>query len=209
MQRILVVACCLLLSLCSFSQRIGFNQNIGLGATQVHVNDSRMLLDTLRSDYSVRVRTFGLVYVARFDIAGGKDVALSLSSPMMLGYSTTNKYRSVETHPQRKDTIENVHSAHIAFEIPFMADLNVGLRSAGDESRRGFGFFAGIGYVYSYTKIKLASGMIPFDRWEPMLRAGIRMGTNWEKRWSIVFNLRGRLEGGATKTYGLQLLKEL
>jgi hypothetical protein len=209
MQRVILPPVFLFLCMNLFAQRIRLNQSFGLAGTITDASGSRNLLDTLRSDYTLRVKTFGIVYSPRIDIAGSKDFSISIAAPMMLGMSFTNKYRSVETHPFKKDTIEGLRGSHIAFELPVIADINIGLYSAADESTRTFGVFAGAGYIYSYTKIKTTGGKIPFDRWEPILRAGIRMGSSWEKRWSIVFNIRGKLEGGATKTYGLQIVKEI
>jgi hypothetical protein len=209
MQRALPLAICLILCTGLFAQKLQVNQSFGISGTIVDASGSRNLLDTLHSDYTVRVKTFGVVYSPRVDLLTTKDLSVSIAAPMMLGMSFTNKYRSVETHPLKKDTIEGLRGAHISFELPFIADVNIGLHTASDETRRRFCVSAGAGYIYSYTEIKTTGGKIPFDRWEPILRAGIRMGETWEKRWSILFNIRGRLEGGATKTYGLQIVKEL
>lgn len=209
MQRIFLLATGLLLCTCAFSQRVRLEQSFGIAGTQANVSGTRDVLDTLRTDYSLRVRTYGLTYAPRVDLFGTKDFSVSIAAPMMFGYSSTSKYRSIDVHPSKKDTVENLRGVHWAFEVPVIADFNFGLRSASEESRRNFGFFAGIGYIYTYTKIKATGGMMPFDRWEPICRAGIRMGSAWEKRWSIVFNIRGKLEGGAQKTYGLQVVKEL
>lgn len=212
MQRIVLLMVCVLSGAGLFAQKINFNQSIGLAATTGAISGSAVYFDSSpsRADYRLRVKTFGLVYAPRFDLVESKDFSISIAAPFMIGFSTTNNYRSVDMRTARPDTtVEGLRGTSFAFELPLVADLNLGLHSASDESKRRFGVYVGAGYVYSYTKVKTTAGKVPFDGWEPMVRAGIRMGQSWENRWSIVLSMRGRFESGGQKIYGLQILKEL
>jgi hypothetical protein len=213
MQRSLLLAGCLVLCVNLFSQKIRFDQSFGLGANIADISGVNNFFDTtgkpVLSEYTVRVKKFGIVYTPRIDLLGTKDVSLSIATPFMLGFSTTNKYRSVDVNGTKKDTIEGLRGTSLAFELPVFADINIGLRSAADESKRVFGVYAGVGYIYSYTTVKTTAGKVDYDNWEPAIRAGIRMGASWEKRWSLLLVVHGKFEHGSQKTYGLQILKEL
>lgn len=212
MYKILILAACLCACSGLSAQRIQIDQVFGLGGTIADFAGTRTTQSgntTLRSDYQFRIKQYGLVYGPRVDLLGTRDFSLSLAMPLFAGISHTNAFRSIDFDGVKRDTIDGLRGTHVAAEVPFFADLNFGLRSASDPSLRSFGFFAGIGYSYSYTSVKTTQGQIPFDRWEPVLRAGLRMGSSWEKRWSILFQLRGEFGSQAQKTYGLQILKDL
>ena len=111
------------------------------------------------------------------------------------------------TSPNENDTIQGKKGGHLAFEIPVVADLNIGLHSASDDARRSLGLYVGGGYQYSYTKVYTSVGKVPFDSFDPVFRAGLRMGKSWETRWSLGFNMRG--VSGGNRTYSIHWLKEL
>lgn len=212
MQRIL----CLLVCTCLFhglsAQVIHVDQAFGIYGTSGDFSGSRNFTDSISSissNYSVRVKQLGLVYGPRVDLVGNKFISLSLAMPLTFGFAFTNNYRSYDVRPTKTDTIQGIRGTRIAFSIPVFADINIGLRSASDEERRVFGIFFGAGYGYSFAQIKTSAGIIPFDRWEPVGRAGIRMGQTWEKRWSIIFNIHGEWTKDAQRTYGLQVIKDL
>ncbi len=164
----------------------------------------------IHSDYTATIRQFGIVYGFRYDLLSWKQGSISLGSPLMLGFSTTNKYRSVDVNGTKKDTITGLMGTNVAFEIPVFADLNIGLHSAEDDSRdHSFGVYVGVGYLYSYTRIRTSLGRVNYDGFEPAVRAGIRLGKSWENRFSIAFTMRGGYKDNGMRTYGLQLLKEL
>jgi hypothetical protein len=164
MQRSLLLAGCLVLCVNLFSQKIRFDQSFGLGANIADISGVNNFFDTtgkpVLSEYTVRVKKFGIVYTPRIDLLGTKDVSLSIATPFMLGFSTTNKYRSVDVNGTKKDTIEGLRGTSLAFELPVFADINIGLRSAADESKRVFGVYAGVGYIYSYTTVKTTAGKV-------------------------------------------------
>lgn len=213
-QRFFILLFAFILSSSLFAQRISVDQSFGLAATTSDITGMASgTKDSTQTRYdagfSMRVRQFGMVYAPRVDLLGTKDISLSIATPLMLGFSMTSKYHSVDVSAAKKDTVNGVTGVNLAFEIPVFADINIGLRSARDESRRAWGIYAGAGYMYSYTKIKTSVGKMIYDGFDPVFRAGIRMGSAWENRFSIAFTVRGAVGNSAIKTYGLQLLKEL
>ena len=200
----------LLTGLGAFAQNGGIDQGFGLSVSVADVNGTRRVSSTsgsIDADYSVRVKQFGIVYAVRTDLIRWKGGSISIGSPLMLGWSRTNRYRSIDFDGTKRDTITGIKGTQLAFEIPVVADLNIGLHSAGDESRRSLGLYIGVGYQYSYTKIRTSVGKVPYDQFDPVFRAGLRMGAAWETRWSIGLNVRGA--SNTNRTYGIHLLKEL
>jgi len=194
----------------SFAQNRGIDQGFGLLGSRADISGlARYRTDTSAIDasYTMRVKQIGIVYSIRKDLIKWKWGSVSIGSPMMLGVSFTNRYRSIDFDGTKRDTIQGKKGGHLAFEIPIVADLNIGLHSASDESRRSLGIYVGGGYQYSYTKIFTSVGKVPFDSFDPVLRAGIRMGQVWETRWSLGFNIRG--VSGGNRTYSIHWLKEL
>lgn len=209
---ILVICICLWSNILS-AQNVRINQVFGLGGTTSNISGTASLTtDTshINADYTVRLRQFGIVYGARVDVFAWKFGSISVGSPVMLGFSTSSNYRSIDFNGTKKDTIEGLRGTRLAFELPLFADINIGLHSAADESERNnFGIYIGAGYMYSYTRIRTSVGSVGYDGFDPCLRAGIRMGRNWESRLSIGFTVRGDFRNNGLRTYGLQILKEL
>jgi len=194
----------------SFSQNRGVDQAFGLLGSKVDISGlARYRTDSSAIDaqYSMRVKQIGIVYSIRKDLIKWRWGSVSIGSPMMLGVSFTNRYRSFDFDGTKRDTIQGKKGAHLAFEIPIVADLNIGLHSASDDTKKPLGIYVGGGYQYSYTKIYTSVGKVPFDSFDPVLRAGIRMGKAWETRWSLGFNIRGVSNGN--RTYSIHWLKEL
>lgn len=210
--RIFLLACILLISVGLSAQNKILEQGLGLTfdqtkvhATARHETDSGFTV----SDFNLRLRRYGIIYLARMDLIGGKAFSVSLGSSVTAGYSSTRNYRSVDYDGTTSVVVERKGGTHFAFDIPVFMDVNIGLHSAKDESRRAFGVYAGAGYAYSYTKIHTSIGMLTFDGFDPLFRAGFRMGKRWETRWGIALTARGSLKAGKIRTYGIQLLKEL
>lgn len=200
----------LIISTSSFSQNRGVDQGFGLLGSGVDISGiAKYRTDSSSIDaaYTMRVKQIGIVYSIRKDLLTWRWGSISIGSPMMLGLSFTNRYRSIDFNGTKRDTIEGKKGAHLAFEIPIVADLNIGLHSASDDSRRSLGLYVGGGYQYSFTKVYTSVGKIPFDSFDPVLRAGIRMGKAWQTRWSLGFNMRGVSTGH--RTYSIHWLKEL
>ena len=195
------------------AQNVRIDQVFGLGATTSNISGTASLAtDTslINSDYTLRLRQFGIVYGAKVDVLAWKFGSISLSSPVMLGFSTSSNYRSIDFNGAKRDTIEGLRGTRLAFELPLFADLNIGLHSAADESEKSnIGVYVGAGYMYSYTRIRTSVGNVSYDGFDPCLHAGIRMGRTWENRFSIVFTVRGNFKNNSPRTYGLQILKEL
>jgi hypothetical protein len=211
-QRIIILGFCLLPVTALFAQKIHFNQVLGLsGSTSKVSRQSTLHTDTstINSDYQLRLNQYGIVYSPRIDLISSSVFSVSVAAPFVLGFSTTGKYSSIDFNGVKKDTINGIKGTSFLFELPLVVDLNFGLNSAQDESRRAFGFYVGAGYAYTYTKIKTSLGAMPYDGFEPMLRAGIRMGEHWETRWSIGFSIKGDLRNNGIRAYGLQISKEL
>lgn len=198
----------------SYAQSVRVDQVFGLGVTNVNISGKAGLItdtSTTNADYSVKVRQFGIVYGARVNVVTWRFGSVSIGSPVMLGFSTTSNYRSIDFNGTRRDTTEGLSGTRLAFELPLLADLNIGLYSASEDSRkRNFGIYVGAGYMYSYTKIHTSVGNVIFDGFDPCVRAGIRVGDSWERRFSIDFSIRGDFSNkNSPHTYGIQLLKEL
>lgn len=189
------------------------DQAFGLGYTRSSVNITALATKGtayMKSDMSLRLHTMGLVYMVRKDLLHWKGGSISLGAPIMGGFSWTSRYRSTDTDGTNtyhyQDTLSGTNWA---FDVPVVADLNIGMHSASDETRSSFGLYVGAGYAYSLTKIRTTVGNLHYGGYEPLLRAGIRWGSAWERRWCLAFSVRGNWNNGANKTYGLQLLKEL
>lgn len=200
----------LLWSFSGSAQQHGIDQAFGLLGSRADVSGlARMRTDTsmLDVDYSVRVKQIGIVYAIRKDLVYWKWGSISIGSPLMLGVSYTNRYRSYDFNGSRKDTVQGKKGTHIAFEIPVVADLNIGLHAASDDTKRSLGFYLGVGYQYSFTKLYTSAGKVPYDRFDPIFRTGIRMGHSWETRWSLGFNVRGT--SNTHRTYSIHWVKEL
>jgi hypothetical protein len=184
-------------------------QGLGLFAGRANVSgQARGLSDSVLTDcsYRLQLRQFGLVYTLRAELFQWKGGSVSIASPVMLGIGFTGNYNSTDFNGSSTKLTEGVKGSHLAFELPVVADLNIGMHSAADE-KGSFGFYLGAGYAYSYTKLYSSVGKIPFDGFDPLVRAGIRMGRSWETRWGLVFSMRG--SKSSTRMFGLQLLKEL
>jgi hypothetical protein len=211
-QRVFLLAFTLLVSVGLSAQKKGFDQGFGLAGdqTEVHATGQHETPGSITfSDYSLRLRRYGVIYLARMDLIGGKAFSISLGSAVTAGWSSTRNYRSVDVTGTNSVVVERHGGSHFAFDIPVFMDMNFGLHSARDESRRKFGVYAGAGYAYSYTKIHTSIGMIIYDGFDPVFRIGFRMGKRWENRWGMAAIVRGNPESGSIRTYGLQLLKEL
>jgi hypothetical protein len=209
--------CILLLSFVfittSFSQKPLLEQVFGLSASTSNLSGlAQGVKDSVafRSDYKLKLQEFGFVYGPRIDLYASKNLSLSLAVPLMAGVSATSGYHSYDANSSntRKDTVSGIMGLHFAVEVPVFADINIGLHSASDPTSKSFGLFAGIGYSYSYSTITTSVGHFRYDGFNPMLRAGIRLGSAWENRFSIAFSVRGGT-GAANRTYGIQLLKDL
>ncbi len=212
MQRVFMVVMGILLSVGLSAQSKVLEQGFGLAFDETNVRGigSREINGSITmSDFRLRLRRYGVVYLARMDVIGGKAVSLSLGSSITAGWSSTRNYRSVDHTGGTSVTVENKGGSHFAFDIPVFADLNIGLHSAKEESRSSFGVYAGVGYAYSYTKIHTSIGMLTYDGFDPVFRLGFRMGKRWENRWGMAFTARGDPASGSIRTYGVQLLKEL
>lgn len=197
-----------------YAQSVRVDQVFGLGITSANISGkARSITDSsvTEAEYSVKLRQFGIVYGARVNILAWSFGSVSIGSPIMLGFSTTSNYRSVDFNGTKRDTIVGLRGTRLAFELPLLADLNIGLYSAAEDLRKKkFGIYVGAGYVYSYTKLRTSVGNVIFDGFDPCVRAGIRMGESWERRFSIGFSMRGNFSNnGSPRTYGIQLLKEL
>ncbi|MEO8173569.1 MAG: hypothetical protein ABI581_10820 [Sediminibacterium sp.] len=213
MQKKILLAIGLLSGTILSAQKIHLDQSFGLASAFSDISGmARFSTDSslINSEYKLRIRQFGIVYAPRVDLLGTKNFSISITSPVLIGFTTTSRYRSIDDNGTKKDTVEGVKGLRLLFEIPLIADLNIGLRSAQDESAdRKVGFYIGAGFMYSYTRLKLAAGKVTYDGFDPVVRAGIRMGRSWATRWSIGINIRGNLESNSTRMYGLQIMKEL
>jgi hypothetical protein len=184
-------------------------QGLGLFAGRANVSGvARGISDSVLTDcsYHLQLRQFGLVYTLRAELFQWKGGSVSIASPMMLGVGFTGNYNSTDVNSSGTKLKEGISGSYLAFELPVVADLNIGMHSAADE-KGSFGFYLGAGYAYSYTKLHTSVGKVPFDGFDPLVRVGIRMGRNWETRWGLAFSIRGARN--STRMYGLQLLKEL
>lgn len=192
------------------AQNLKIAQALGLGWTTANIKgQARGMVDSVmvNSDYSLRLQQFGLVYQLRLELFQFNGGSVSIGAPVMAGFSITGKYHSRDFNGTTYRDVDSVKGSHFAFEVPVYADLNLGLHSAADESGRKIGLYVGAGYAYTYTRLHTSVGKVVFDGFDPVVRAGIRMGRAWETRWSIAFSVRG--SSSANRTYGLQLLKEL
>lgn len=200
----------LLAGIHGFAQNHGVDQAFGLLGSRADISGlARYRTDSTAIDanYTMRVKQIGIVYSIRKDLISWRGGSVSIGSPVMLGISFTNRYRSIDFDGTKNDTIQGKKGGHLAFEIPLVADFNIGLHSASDDSRRSLGLYVGGGYQYSYTKVYTSVGKVPFDSFDPVFRAGLRMGKSWETRWSLGFNMRG--VSGGNRTYSIHWLKEL
>jgi hypothetical protein len=209
----ILIVCLIMIGIKSNAQKVIVEQGLGLSASQSTVKGFASATtdngSTINSNYSVRLRQYGLVYQWRANLFQTKNLSLSLGTPLMLGWSVSRNYHSYDHSGGKIDTVDNVQGTQIAIEAPVVLDLNFGLHSAKEESRRKLGGYFGIGYAYGFTGIKTSVGTVFYDGFEPLVRAGIRMGKAWETRWSINVNVRGGFTEGSNRQYGLQLLKEL
>jgi len=211
-QRVFLVACFILPGLSLCAQQVRIEQGFGLAANTTNIQGkARAATDSsvIDSDYKLRLLQFGIVYLARVDFLKWKFGSISIGSAVTVGLSGSGKYSSKDFNGTTTTTVEGVKGTHFAFNIPVFIDCNIGLHSAADESRNNFGLYVGAGYGYSYTKIKTSVGKVYYDAFDPVFRTGIRMGDSWDKRLSISFNIRGALGANTTRTYELQILKEL
>jgi hypothetical protein len=209
---VIVLLCLLLTGIKTTAQKVIVEQGLGFGFSQSSISGQATATSEnsiVTSSYSARLRQFGIVYQWRANLFQTKNLSLSLGSPMMLGWSFSSNYRSYDYNGTKTDTIEGLKGSDIALELPAALDLNIGLHSAKDESRRALGLYFGVGYAYAFTRVKTSVGTTFYDGFEPLVRAGIRMGKAWETRWSINISARGGFESGSNRTYGLQILKEL
>ncbi|MES2003794.1 MAG: hypothetical protein V4450_04685 [Bacteroidota bacterium] len=211
---VLLLACTGYISTNSlFAQAPRVDQVFGLGGSTSNISGmARSVSGTSVMDinYSARLRQFGIVYGPRVDVLAWKSGSLSISSPLMLGFASTDQYRSIDYNGSTRDTIEGLRGTSFAVEVPVFADLNIGLHSAADESlRKHFGLFIGAGYAYNFAKVRTSIGKLTYDGFDPVFRAGIRMGRTWENRFSLALTVRGNLNANSVRSYGLQLLKEL
>jgi hypothetical protein len=189
------------------------DQVLGLSFSTSDVRGTASLItdnSSVHANYTTTLRQYGIVYGFRYNIIKWGFGSISLGSPLMAGFSSTDKYRSEDFNGTKKDTITGITGLNFACEIPVFADFNLGLYSAEDESpKKRFGVYAGVGYMYSYTRIHTSVGRANYDGFEPAIRAGIRMGRRWEKRWSLALTMRAGYMNSGMRAYGLQLLKEL
>ncbi len=211
-QRIILIACFICLSVNLFAQRVHIDQSFGLSASTADIHGKAKLVtdsSVTDSDYKLTLRQYGIVYFPRVDLVQWKNGSVSIGSAFMLGFSTTHKYTSTDFNGTRDTAIAGVNGAYLAFTIPLNMDINFGLHSAQDESRKSFGFYAGAGYSYNYTKIKTSIGRFPYDGFDPVFRAGIRLGASWQNRCDIGFSIRGALRNNPMRIYELHILKDL
>lgn len=189
------------------------DQVLGLTFSTSDISRTASLItdnSSVQSNYTTTLRQYGFVYGFRYNVIKWGFGSISLGSPLMAGFSSTDKYRSVDFDGTKTDTITGITGLNFACEIPVFADFNLGLYSAEEESpKKRFGVYVGVGYMYSYTRIHTSVGRANYDGFEPAVRAGIRMGKRWEKRWSLGVSMRAGFTNSGMRTYGLQLMKEL
>jgi hypothetical protein len=189
------------------------DQVLGLSFSTSDITRTASLVtdnSAVHSNYTATLRQYGFVYGFRYNILKLSIGSISLGSPLMAGFSSTDNYHSIDFDGTKNDTISGITGLNFACEIPVFADLNLGLYSAEDESpKKRFGVYVGVGYMYSYTRIHTSVGRSIYDGYEPAVRAGIRMGKRWENRWSLNFSVRAGYANSGMRAYGLQILKEL
>lgn len=210
-QRIILTACFIFSMGILSAQTTRLEQSFGLignGSFIRGVARSVTPTATTEAKYTVRMIQFGLMYYPRMDLIQGTDVSLSIGAPVMLGYGFTYKYSSTDFDGTTTTTSEGIKGGHLAFSVPVVMDLNLGLHSAADETRRKFGVYVGAGYGYSFTRIRTSLGKVTYDGFDPVLRAGIRLGDSWERRLTLGFTMKG-VSADHPKTYEFQLLKDL
>ncbi len=186
-------------------------QSFGLAGGRTGVQgQARLVTETsvISSDYQLRLLQFGIVYYPRIDVIQWKQGSISVGAPAFVGISGSGKYRSTDFDGTKTTTVEGVRGISFAFDVPVVADLNIGLRSAAQEKGR-FGFYAGAGYGYSYTKIHTSLGKRNFDGFDPVLRGGIRMGREWQSRCTLGVTVRGSGQNHSIRTYALHFLKDI
>ena len=214
-QRIFLITCFVLSSVCLVAQQVSFEQSFGLsgGGSSVIKKTAIGPIDTtqVNSTFSARLLQFGIVYYPRIEFLRGRSVSLSIGSPVMLGLGISTKYASSDRDiatgvvTQR----EGITGADLAFTLPVVMDLNIGLHSAADETNQRIGFYVGAGYGYSYNRIKTSVGKVFYDGFDPIFRAGLRLGRAWENRFTLGLNMRGMLNGNSVRIYEIHLLKDL
>lgn len=209
----ILLACLFLASVKATAQKVIVEQALGLAGSQANITEQAYATKdngtAISSNFSVRLRQYGLVYQWRANLFQTKNLSLSLGTPLMLGWSVSRNYRSYDSDGVKTDTIQGIQGTQVSLEAPVALDLNFGLHSAKDESRRRLGAYVGIGYGYSFTRIKTSIGTVFYDGFEPLVRAGLRMGKAWETRWSINVSVKGGFSEGSDRMYGVQILKEL
>jgi hypothetical protein len=194
----------------AFSQN-RFNQSFGLMGSRANISGhAQVVTDSsmVNSDYQLRLLQFGIVYYPRIDLLQWTSGSISIGAPVMAGVSASGKYRSTDFDGTKTTTVEGVKGMSFTFDIPIVADLNIGLHSAMQDKGK-FGFYVGAGYGYSYTKIRTSVGRIIFDGFDPVVRAGLRMGRAWQTRWTLGFTVRGSGANNSIRTYALHILKDI
>ncbi len=214
-QRSLLIVCFVLSSICLVAQKVSFEQSFGLsGGSSTSISkvaDGQIDTTMVTSTFSVKLLQFGIVYYPRVEFLRWKGGSLSIGSPVMAGFSISTNYRSADLDRVSGVTTqrEGISGVDLAFTLPVVVDLNIGLHSAAEESRQHLGLYVGAGYGYSYNRIKTSSGKVFYDGFDPVFRGGLRFGGAWENRFTLGFNVRGMLQGNSARIYELHLLKDL
>lgn len=137
-----------------------------------------------------------LSWFPRYTVMEGENSSLSVGSPLGAGVNLLT---------------DNAGGGGVSwgFDLPLVADYNIGCKSAPD-NESGFGGYVGGGFSYMYTSYKLnTSETENVTTYGPLARAGVRFASGGG-RWNTTVGLfyKTGLEQTKFKTVGFNVLMD-
>lgn len=146
-------------------------------------------------EYNFAMVQTGATYFPRLNFLETQNSSLSIGMPISLGFGSAS------------NTSDDSKGVFFSYDLPVIADYNIGLRST-SENEKNFGFFFGAGFGYNHVGLALSSGSEKISSYGPLAHTGARFNMN-RTALTLGFFYKMGMETQKYKTFGFQVLADL
>jgi hypothetical protein len=176
----------------TFAQRLTHSIGTTLFVTTSKVTENGAIIRIGKSSFlSEQVSA---TYFPRYNLAEFKNASLSVGMPVGVGVGAAT-------------TSNDELRFYLSYDFPVLVDYNMGAGCT-QKNNQGFGGFFGGGFGYSHIGYSLTESGSKINSYGPILHAGFRFYAG-EDVITVGFTFKTGLESSKTKTYGLQVLRDL
>ena len=147
-------------------------------------------------EYNLALVQYATTYFPRINFETGGNSSFSIGVPLAIGLGSASDVRGANS------------GVFFSYDLPAVADLNIGYKSS-VENERSFGYFFGGGFGYNHVGIALSSGSEKITSYGPLVHAGtkFKMGRSGSLFTGLYYKFG--LESQKYKTFGIQILSDL